>query len=511
MLYIPALFLSLSVIPPGGAEPLPGTTASRCSTCPAISGGASPVSSNAIHAEPRESSGSLQANRTHARFGTQKLVYQSLIHHDQDRPGAVAEWRPGLQTDVRGFVFHPDIRHGPRELAEGSDTEHQLLGVVGEHTLPFRDGDTLTLNGGLVAGNELAIPLANGATIPGTRAWSLGADVSLLESRLQLSLEQAGSGRDRGGIWVTAGSHAEASRLAAEWHADRSRAMRWHAGAEYSRVGPGFDSAANPELKADRERLRSHGGFSIEDWRLRVSAEREHDNLLGDPIKPTEEKVRYRSIITWTPSDIGNSSLFGRPQFQVDVEFGENQRVPAPGNTPEASAYSRLQLESEFRSGAGRWGVRAARSRTPGAIDSSQRAGIDIAQFELYRDQRSFKVFPVRSQLRWQQRQDLVTGTTQDRWQAFFGSKTIAMHERLSADVDLRYHYQTQSNVGAPQEDLKLAGRLVWTVDRATATRGGVVLALNADYGDRLFPASSDEGGYRLLLVLSNTNAFDDW
>jgi len=507
-LYIPAFFLSLAASPPGWAGPLPGTTASLCTDCAVLTGAASPASLTAVHTER---SGRMQGIPTQTRFGTQKLAYQSLIHLDQDRPGVVAEWRPGLQTDVRGFVFHPDIRDGPWQPAESRDLEHQLLGLVAEHTLPFTGGNALTLSGGLVEGNELAVPSATGATIPGTRAWSLGAVASLLESRLQLSFEQAGSGRDEGWSWVTAGSHAEARRLATEWQADRTRSLRWHAGAEYSWVGPDFDSAANTKLRADRERLHGHGGFTVEDWRFRVSAERELDNLVRDPTKPTEQKVRYRSIVTWTPSDIGTGWVLGRPQFQLDAEFGENQRVQTSENSPEVSPYSRLQLESEFRSGAGRWGVRVMRSQTPGAIDSSQRAGIDIAQLELYRDQRSFKAFPVRSQLQWQQREDRVTGTTQDRWQALFGSRTIAMHERLCADVDLRYSYQTQSNAGVPQTDVNLGGRLVWTIDRPTATRAGLALALNADYRDRQFPSSSDEDGYRLLLVLSNSNSLADW
>ena len=508
-LYIPALFLSLASSSLPGADLLPGTAASLSSMPAVVPGGVFPVSATAMRATPQEPPATRHADNTNARFGTQKLAYQSLIHRDQDRPGAVAEWRPGLQTDVRGFVFHPDIKSGPRKTAESPDLEHQLLGVVAAHAFPLRNGDTLTFNSGWVAGSDLADQSAADSMAPATRAWSLGAGASLLESRLQLSFEQAGAGLDEPGI--ISGKRAEARQFVAEWQADRTRLLRWHAAAEYSWVGPDFDSAANTEVKADRERLRSHGGFSIVDWRFRLSAQRERDNLVSDPLRSTEQQDRYRAIVNWTPSHVGADWALGRPQFQLDAELGENQRVQTSEVRPEVSAYRSLQFESEFRTGTGRWGARAMRSQTPGAIDSSKRAGINTARFELYRDQRDFKAFPVRTQLHWQLREDRVTGTTQDRWQGLFGSRPITIHERLCVDFDLRYRHQVQSNNGVPQKDVNFGGRVVWTVDRPTANRSGLALALNADYLDRHSTSRSDEDGYRLLLVLSNTNPLAGW
>jgi len=498
-LYIPALFLSLAAGPLPGSGPSPGAAVVVPSVPSALPGtGSSEVLPAA------------QAAVTQARFGTQKLAYESLVHQDRDRPGAVAEWQPGSQTALRGFVFHPEIKSGPQEPEESPAFEQQLFGVVAEHALPLRSGDTLKLTGGWVAGSELVDSDAHRAAPSNSLAWSLGADASLLEGRLRLVLEQAGSSTEDG-TGANTGKTAEAHRIRAEWQADRSRRLRWRAGAEYRWVGADFDSVANGDIKADRERLRSEGGIDIDDWRFRLSAQRERDNLAQDPLRRIEEVDRYQLATTWSPSDFGSDWMLGRPRLTLAAEFGHDQRFLPSESGTEVSPYHRLRLESEFRTPAGRWGLKAARGLTPGAIDSGQRPGVDVAQLELYRDQRSFQPFPVRSQLEWRQREDRMTGTTQDRWQARLGSRPIAMHERLGADFDLRYQHQVQSNTRVPQTDLRLGGRLIWTVDRPTPARSGLSLALSADYRDRQSPSTFDENGYRLLLMLSSSHPYADW
>jgi len=509
-LYIPALVLSLAAGPLPGAAPSPDLAGGVSSVATALPGPGSSRVLTAVQPPPKEPSVAMPAAATQTQFGTQKLAYQSLIHRDHDRPGAVAEWQPGSQTALRGFVFHPEIEGGPQEAAETPALEHQLFGVVAEHALPLRSGDALKFSGGWVAASEAGDSNANRAAPSSTFAWSLGADASLLEGRLRLALEQAGSS-EGAGTGAYTGKTADAHRIHAEWQADKSRRLRWRAGAEYSWVGPDFDSAANGDVKADRERLRSEGGFDIDDWQFRLSAQRERDNLTRDPSRRTEEIDRYQLTTTWSPSDFGSDWMLGRPRLTLAAEFGHDQRLLPSQYEPEVSPYHRLRLESEFRTPAGRWGLKAARGLTPGAIDSGQRPGVDVAQLELYRDQRSFQPLPVRSQLEWQQREDRMTGTLQDRWQARLGSKPIAMHERLGADFDLRYRHQVQSNTRDPQMDWHLGGRLVWTVDRPTPARSGLALALSADYQDQQSSSSGEEDGYRVLLMLSSSHPFAAW
>ena len=458
----------------------------------------------------QEPSTALSGPVTQSRVGTQRLAYQSLVHQDRDRPGVVAAWQPGVQTALRGFVFNPEIKAGPEVPAESTALEHPLFGVVAEHALPLKRGATLKLTGGWVAGSEENDAKADRTAPASTLAWSLGADASLAQRRFRLALEQAGSSNEEG-AGVRTGKRSEAHRIRAEWQADQSRRLHWRAGAEYRWVGPDFDSVANDAVRADRESLRSEGSVDLEDWRFRVSAQRERDNLARDPLQRTEAVDRYQLTTTWSPSDFGTDWLLGRPQLTLAAEVGHNQRWLPAESEPEVSPYHRLRLESEFRTPAGRWGLKAARGLTPGAIDSSQRLGVDVAQLEWYRDQRSFQPFPVRTQLEWQQREDRMTGTTQDRWQASLASRPVAMHERLGADFDLRYRHQVQSNTRDPQTDLHLGGRLVWTVDRPTPARSGLALTLNADFRDRPSSSSGDEDGYRLLLTLSSRHPFADW
>jgi len=509
-LYIPALVLSLAAGPLPGAGPSPDEAFGVPRVSPTLPGAGASGVPVGVQPPVQEISVAMPAAATQSRFGTQRLAYQSLIHQDRERPGAVAEWQPGSQTSLRGFVFHPEIKHGPQEPAESPALEQQLFGVVAEHALPLRNRDTLKFTGGWFAGSELVDSDAHRTAPSGSLAWSLGADASLLEGRLRLALEQAGSSTEDG-TGTRTGKAAEAQRIRAEWQADRSGRLRWRAGAEYSWVGPGFDSVANGDVKADRERLRSEGGVDIDDWRFRLSAQRERDNLACDPLRRIEEVDRYQLTTTWSPSDYGSDWMLGRPRLTLAAELGHNQRSLPSESGSEVSPYHRLRLESEFRTPAARWGLKAARGLTPGAIDSGGRPGVDVAQLELYRDQRSFQPFPVRTQLEWQQREDRMTGTMQDRWQARMGSRPIAMHERLGADFDLRYRHQVQSSTRDPQTDLHLGGRLVWTVDRPTPARSGLALVLSADYRDRQSSSSGEENGYRLLLMLSSSHPFADW
>ena len=510
-----ALALGLVAGPLLGAGPLPGAGPSPGLAMVALSGSAAaadpvPAGIPAGVQTPTQAPSAAVPAPTQSRFGTQRLPYQSLVHQDRDRPGVIAEWQPTLQTALRGFVFHPDITAGPEAPAEHPALEHPLFGVVAEHAWPLKRNDTLTLTGGWVSGSDPVDADTDRAASTSTLAWSLGADGSLAEGRLRLALEQAGSSNEAGAGTRT-GKSAEARRIRAEWRADRSRRWQWRAGAEYRWVGPDFESVANDAIRADRERLRSEGGIDLEDWRVRLSAQRERDNLAHDPSRRTEVVDRYQLTTTWSPSDLGAGWVLGRPQFTLAAEVGHNQRWLPADSEPEVSPYHRLRLESEFRTPVARWGVKAARGLTPGEIDSGQRPGVDMAQLEWYRDQRNFQPFPVRTQVEWQQREDRMTGTSQDRWQAGLRSRPIAMHERLGADFDLRYRHQVQSNTRDPQTDLHLGGRLVWTVDRPTPARSGLALTLNADFRDRPSSSSGDEDGYRLLLTLSSRHPFADW
>ncbi|TVP84394.1 MAG: hypothetical protein EA347_10955 [Thioalkalivibrio sp.] len=510
-LYLPAVLFGLAAGPLFGAGPEPGVTGGLSSAYPGSEGPGSELPAisrrdplQEVSVAPREASG-----RT--RLGTQRLAYQSLIHRDRDRPGAVAEWQPARETDIRGFVFHPRMEGQSGNAPQESDLEHQLFGLVAAHAVPAGSRGTLNLTSGWVAGNELADTAGDGTEAPARQAWSLGADASVLDSRLRVSFEEAGSGQARGMGGGLGGRRGTARRLVAEWKPDTSDGLHWHAGAEYRWVGPEFDSAANTGVTTDRERMRAEGGLEVDDWQIGVLAQRERDDVIRERPGSAERKDRYRLRTTWTPPEIGSGWWRGRPRVRMDTEFGQNERLRAPESGSAMAAYRRLQLESEFRTEAGRWGIKATRGQVPGAIDSGQAAGIDTSQLELYRDQRGFKAFPVRAQLEWRQREDRVTGTTQDRWEASFGSRTLDLHHRVDADFDLRYRHQLRSDTGLGEADMQLGGRVAWILDRPTTNRRGLALTLDAEFRDRSAASGSKDDGYRVLLTLSRHNPLAEW
>ncbi len=510
-LRLPALLAGMAAGPLFGAGPESGVPGALSS---AYSGSAAPESElpaasrpgplQAASVAPREAS-------ARTRLGTQKLAYHSLIHRARDRPGAIAEWQPAQQTDVRGFVFHPQLEERDGKTRQESDLEHQLFGLVAAHAVPTGGHDTLNLTSGWVAGNELTDAASDGTAAPARHAWSLGADASVLDSRMRLSFEEAGSGQASGVAGGLGGRPGSARRVVVEWNPDASDGLQWHAGAEYRWVGPEFESAANPDLTTDRERLRAEAGLGIDDWEIGVSAQREHDDVIGERPGSAERKNRYRLRTTWTPPEIDSGWWRGRPRVRMDTEFGQNERLRTPESGSAVAAYRRLELEAEVRTAVGRWGLKAMRGQVPGAIDSGQEAGIDTLHLEVYRDQRGFKAFPVRAQLDWRQREDRGTGTTQDRWQARLGSRTLELHDRVGADFDLRYRHQVRSDTGLGEADMQFGGRLAWTLDRPTAQRAGLALTLDAEFRDRSAASGSEDDGYRVLLTLSRHNPLADW
>lgn len=510
-LHLLVVCVGLGVVPLLGAGPVPGLPLAvspanpglperRPEGPPASGQAALPKAPPASDETPRQ-----------ARLGTQKLAYQSLIHRDRDRPGAVAEWRPAQKTDVRGFVFHPQMQEASGNAVQKSDLEHQLLGVVAAHAVPIGGSGRLKLTGGWVAGNEVAERSDAGAEALSRSAWSLGADASLQDGRLRVSIERAGSERIEGRAVAIGDGRAAARRFGAEWKPDASGGSKWHVGAEYSWVGPEFDSAANTALITDRERLGGEGGLEVDAWQIALSARRERNNVVAERPGDTEQKDRYRVRTTWTPPESGSGWGRSAPRLRMDVEFGQNERLRVPGSESSVAAYRRLQLESEFSTGSGRWGVRATWGQTPGAIDSAREAGIENEQIELYRDQRDFRAFPVRGQLEWRQRADRLTGTTQERWRARLGSRPLALHEHVDADFDLRFRQQGRSGTGVGETDLQLGGRIAWTLDRPIANRGGLALILDAEFRDRSAASGSEDDGYRVLLTLSRRNPLSDW
>lgn len=490
-----------------GAEP--GTTV------PAVA--LAPGGPYAAHGEDHPMAGDGAASRGHgatkARFGTQRLAYQSLIHSDRDRSGAVAAWQPLSQTDVRGFVFHPEIAAESKRTARATDEEQQLLGIVVEHSIARSAMGTWTLKGGWVSASELPDPAGPGAQTAATSAWSLGTNATTLMERLRLSFEYAGSEPDRGSPETTGGTQAQAYRLGAELHPTPSSGEGWHIGSEYSWVGQRFDSVANSDLRPDRQRLRGYGGLDVGDLRFRLSVRRDRNNLALDPAKPTRQADQFQTTTTWQPANTRRVNVFGEPRIRLDAVLGHDQiqAVTAPGPRTERS--EKLQLGADFRTAGGRWGATATHDQAPGKIDANTGAGIRGFGVELHHQQTAHPFLPVRKDLQWQRREDLATTTTEQRWQARLRSSNVSLHERMNGEFDLRYRERVTSPGNGREASVNLAGQLVWTMQTPAATRNGLAIALSADYPGASSQTSANRpgDGYQVMLTLSTSNPLAGW
>ena len=501
--------------PAAGRKETPAPVAATGAADPAVA--VVPGRASAAPAEGRPMAGEGAAPRgpgaTKTQFGTQKLAYQSLIHSDQNRSGAVAAWQPLSQTDVRGFVFHPEIAAETQRPGRGEDADQQLLGVVVEHAIARSAIGTWTLTGGWVSASELPDPAGPDAQTAATSAWSLGTNATTLMERLRLSFEYAGSEPDRDRTSATGGSQAQAYRVGAELHPAASSGEGWHVGSEYSWVGQRFDSVANADLKPDRQRLRGYGGVDIGDLRLQLSVRRDHNNLALDPAKPTRQADQFQATTTWQPANSGPLKRLGEPRVRLDAVLGHDQieAVTAPGPRMERS--EKLQLGADFKTAGSRWGAKLTHDEAPGKIDANTSAGIRGFGLELHHQQTAHPFLPVRKDLQWQRREDLATATVEQRWQARLRSAEISLHERMNGEFDLRYRERVASPGNGREASVNLAGQLVWTLQAPATTRSGLALALSADYpgGSAQTSASRPGDGYQVMLTLSTRNPLAGW
>jgi len=450
---------------------------------------------------------------TNAQFGTQRLAYQSLIHSDRDRRGAVAGWQPLSQTDVRGFVFHPEIAAESRRPARSTDEEQQLLGIVVEHSIARGAIGTWTLKGGWVSASELPDPDSPGAQSAATSAWSLGTNATTPMERLRLSFEYAGSDPDQDRPETTGGTQAQAYRVSAELHPARSSGEGWQVGSEYSWVGQHFDSVANSELNPDRERFRGYGKLDVGDLRFRLSVRRDRNNLTLDPAKPTRQADQFQATTTWQPANPTPVKLWGEPRVRLDAVLGHDQIEAATAPGPRMERSEKLQLGADFNTAGGRWGAKATHNHAPGKIDANTGTGIRGFGLELHHQQTAHPFLPVRKDLQWERRQDRATATVEQRWQARMRSANVSLHERINGEFDIRYRERVTSPGNGRDASVNLAGQLVWTMQTPAATRTGLAIAFSADYPGAASQTSASRSGdgYQVMLTLSTSNPLAGW
>ncbi len=230
---------------------------------------------------PEKFLATLRAGQMQARVGPQKLAYNSLIHKDLDRPGAVAEWDLGEQIQIRGFGVSSQADSGYKRLVGTDDARYQLNGVLVEQQLPSYGDNQFSMVSGWVSGTARS----KGSEQHGGSAWSVAGNASMLSNQLRLHAEYAGSEFewDRSAADTKEVDAGQAYAMSMEYHATEDAPHKWHVGTQYSEVTPWFGSLGNPTLSTDRINLRTYGGITVDEWQFDAAIDRRRNNLEEDP------------------------------------------------------------------------------------------------------------------------------------------------------------------------------------------------------------------------------------
>lgn len=459
----------------------------------------------------------LQAESAPVPVERQTLSYNSLIHKQVDRGAAVAGWDLGARTQVRGFGVQSQADKGFKRLVGRDKADYQFNGVVIEQSMPLKGGDEFQLTSGWVAGSART----HESRAHGGSAWSIAADTTLLSRQLHLRTEYAGSQFE----WATADGDRTLRRDEAgsalsagiEYRAPSTASTAWHIGSEYSEVAPWFGSLANPTLAADRVTLRTYGGLSVEAWAFDVALDRRRNNLDADPSRPVVTNDKLQLTTTWTPDDAGIAQLLGNPSYKLTTEFGNRRELvisgDAAGNVSDQHSVN-LALQSDFRHEVWRWGVRAKGGLSPTAVDATLGQGSRVIGLDLFGDfTRSTAVLPIKPSLSWQQRRDVVTGTRAARWRAAVASSAFEIDEGLHANFDLSYQLRRRSDGVDEADSTNLGANLVWTLQRPSAQRRGLALALSGSLlnGPQATTTADTKPGYSLMVSITTENPLGSW
>ena len=457
----------------------------------------------------------LHAGSLQASVGPQKLAYESLIHRDRDRRGAVAAWDLGGRIQIRGFGVQSKAESGYRRLV-GSDRAHyQLNGVILEHELTAKEGKAIDVAVGWISGNART----TGTNASGGSAWSVAGSAAVLSRRLRLQAEYAGSQFEWDSRSHTGGGPrtdtGDAYRVGVEYRAPKAAPLDWHVGTEISEVAPWFGSLGNPVLDTDRTRLRAYGGASFGGWQLDLALDRRRDNLEGDPSRPVVVSDRLKLATLWSPAQLTAIDSIGRPSYKLAAELGRSCHLATGGVAVARRPLQRsvdLSLQSEFSHADWLWGMRARGVFAPGAIDALDSAGIRSLAFDLYGDFAGGSAWPVKPTLSWQRRRDAVTGTTADLWRAGAATSTIEIRDDLQANLDVSVEQHDRLGGMASDRAADVDAKLVWTLQRPSSNRDGLALAISGSLASGGRDAGNgDEAAYELMVLLSTDNPLGSW
>lgn len=442
--------------------------------------------------------------------GPLDLAYDSLIHRDVAHRGRSATWGLGPQTRLRGFVLDPYAGTEPGTPRSEEANTYRLHGALLEHALRLPYDATVQVTASWLAGSAKTDAAASGGGQSGGSAWSLRTRASLLEQRLRLSLEYAGShagtsdptdGKEQG----AADPSGRAYVAAAELRSRQRDSVAWHLGTEYRWVDPRFGSVANPQLDNNNQRIRTFGGLQIDDWQIDVSIDQKRDNLRLTGGSPARQREHLKISAKWNPSALTITPVLGTPRLRLaaDIERRRSSPGAAVEHHNQAHRSRKIQLESSFSTPQWRWGLEATGNLADETIKAQPR-GVRSAKLRLFADANDETALPLSPRVSWRRHFDSSVGPIDD-WRAELATLPLGLNARLKADFKLGYRQRVQSDLDEVQEALRLNASLVWTLQRPTAGSRGLALTMTGSLGgDPARAASQGRDDYALMLSLSS-------
>jgi hypothetical protein len=456
----------------------------------------------------------LRAGPVQARVGPQRLSYDSLIHQDIDRRGAVAAWDLRRQVRIRGFGVQSRADSGYKRLLGSDAADYQLNGILLEHGLEANDGNQVDVAVGWVSGNARV----GDADARGGSAWSVAGRAAMMSDRLHLQAEYAGSRFD----WDTPSAAEQRLRDAAgdayqvgvEYRAAESSPIAWRVGSEFSEVDPWFGSLGNPTVHADRRHLRAYGGATFGEWQLDLALDRRRDNLRQDPSRPIGIADDLQLATVWSPPTPNAIEAIGRPSYRLSAGLGRDRQLATSDATLDRRSPRPaidLALQGEFAHSDWLWGVRAKGGFAPGPIDAPHDAAVRLFALDLYGDFSGGSAPPVKPSLSWQRRRDVVAETVDDRWRAGLSLPAIDWRHDLQGSLDLALEHRDHPDRANDGIAADVRADLVWTLRRPASNRNGLALAVSGSLVTTQPESTGDDAGYALMVSLSTGDPLGAW
>ena len=457
-----------------------------------VTSGWSPASMTNDDAQPPEiEHATFSTGPMRLQLGKQKLRYSSLIHRDQERKGTAASWNLGKSTHLQGFGL---------QSADRTD----LHGFVFEHQWQWQDSNRSKLVGGWLTAQQ-------SDNERDARAWSLAGDTALWARRLKLKWEYARSYVQDRADQSMAGD-AAAYRLQMEVASRPGNKLKWRLGTEQSRVAPNFIRLANSSLTRDRDRLRTYGDLKWQNWRIDWSIDRWQNNLSHNDLATTSKTGTTRLGLAWSPNEVFESSLIGRPSYELVAQYGRLQEYEAVSIADRVRSDRRLlnlTLNTRFKYPKWLWGVKAARGRT--LHTTGERGRDHTFGLDLYGDFTAIPQVAAKPILSWRRKEQAASGLVTEKWSAKLKSSTIELDDDLKAGIDAEFTHCAQSDWSEDRQTTRVGGLMVWTLQNPGSRRKGLALTLSGDYLDTANSVSTVNSDYRVMLALSTSHPLQQW